>query len=336
MTMNDATPIQELQCSPSCIPEQIYSSNQPVVLRGLVSEWPLVKKSLVSNQSAVAYLNQFYNGQAVNAFMAKPEANGRIFYNESVDGFNFVQSKVYLDDMLEKLLDISEQTAQATYYVGSLAIEQHLPRFAHENRLVLEQDLLSQSIWLGNRSVIAPHFDFPDNLACCVIGERKFTLFPPEQQENLYIGPLDFTPAGQPISMVNIQEPDLQTYPKFANAMLSAKTTILAPGDAIFIPSMWWHSVESLSALNGLVNYWWRNTPAYLGVPTNALLHAMLSIRHLPKSQREAWQNMFNNYVFDPPSDIYEHLPDQVRQKQSDMTEIIAHKIRAHLITKLK
>jgi hypothetical protein len=56
----------------------------------------------------------------------------------------------------------------------------------------------------------------------------------------------------------------------------------------------------------------------------------------LPKSQREAWQNMFNNYVFDPPSDIYEHLPVTIRQKQSDMTEIIAHKIRAHLITKLK
>ena len=42
-----------------------------------------------------------------------------------------------------------------------------------------------------------------------VAGRRRFTLFPPEQVANLYIGPLDLTPAGQPVSLVDQAQPDL-------------------------------------------------------------------------------------------------------------------------------
>jgi len=336
MTIGYGTPIEEIHCSPSVIPQHIYAADTPFILRGLVADWPIVKTSADSDQAVVDYLKTFYNGQPVSAFMAMPEASGRIFYNESLDGFNFVQSEVYLDDALNKIIEIADQPSQPTYYVGSLEIKNHLPGFSEQNKLDLERSDIRESIWLGNQSVVAPHFDFPDNLACCVAGERRFTLFPPEQQQNLYIGPLDFTPAGQPISMVDINHPDLKKHPRFEYAMCSAKTATLKPGDAIFIPSMWWHSVESLGALNGLVNYWWRDTPSYLGVPNNALLHAIMSIKHLPKRQREAWQNIFNNYVFDQPEDMYDHLPDQVKQKQATMNETTAHKLRTQLINKLK
>jgi hypothetical protein len=336
MTIGYGTPIEEIHCSLSVIPQHIYAADTPFILRGLVADWPIVKTSADSDQAVVDYLKTFYNGQPVSAFMAMPEASGRIFYNESLDGFNFVQSEVYLDDALNKIIEIADQPSQPTYYVGSLEIKNHLPGFSEQNKLDLERSDIRESIWLGNQSVVAPHFDFPDNLACCVAGERRFTLFPPEQQQNLYIGPLDFTPAGQPISMVDINHPDLKKHPRFEYAMCSAKTATLKPGDAIFIPSMWWHSVESLGALNGLVNYWWRDTPSYLGVPNNALLHAIMSIKHLPKRQREAWQNIFNNYVFDQPEDMYDHLPDQVKQKQATMNETTAHKLRTQLINKLK
>lgn len=336
MTTNFGTPIDEIQCSPSVIPERVTTADSPLILRGLAADWPLVKAAEESNQAAVDYLKTFYNGQPVNAFMAMPEARGRMFYNEAVDGFNFVQSQVYLDDALNKIIEIAGLDNQPTYYVGSLEIHNHLPGLGAENRLNLGQEHARESIWLGNQSVVAPHFDFPDNIACCVIGERRFTLFPPEQQQNLYVGPLDLTPAGQPISMVDIRDPDLDKFPRFGKAMEAAKTAILQPGDAIFIPSMWWHSVESLSDVNGLVNYWWRDTPAHLGVPTNALLHAIMSIKHLPKRQRKAWQGIFEHYVFEQPEDMYDHLPQPVKEKQNQMSESTARKIRTQLINKLK
>lgn len=334
--MRFSNSIQEIRCSSLEIPEHIYTSESPIVLRGLVSDWPVVHYAKNSNHSVITYLKSFYNKQPVNAFMAKPEEDGRIFYNKSVDGFNFVQANVYLDQVLDKIEEIADLDDQPSYYMGSLEINQHLPGFSDENSLNLKYENARKSIWLGNQSRIAAHYDFPDNLACCVIGRRKFTLFPPEQQRNLYVGPLDFTPAGQPISMVDIKHPDLDTYPKFKQAMQAAQTSMLAPGDAIYIPSMWWHSVESLGSMNGLVNFWWRDTPAYMGAPINALLHSILSIRGLSKTQRKAWQNMFNEYVFEQPEDMYDHLPDNVKQNQKTLNDTTARRLRAQLINKLK
>ncbi|WP_100658591.1 cupin-like domain-containing protein [Alteromonas flava] len=331
-----ATPIAEIQCASREVPEDIYGADSPVVLRGLVADWPAVEAARTSHQAFVSYLTSLYNGKPVNAFMANPEAQGRIFYNAEVDGFNFIQSQVYLDDALNKIAEIAGREKQPTYYVGSLETRDHLPEFAMENRLPLQATQVREAIWLGNQSVVAPHFDFPANIACCVAGERRFTLFSPDQSENMYIGPLDFTPAGQPISMVDIRDPDLAQFPRFRHAMKVAQTTVLQPGDAIYVPSMWWHSVESLSPVNGLVNYWWRETPAYLGQPNQVLLHALMSIKHLPQSQRQAWQALFNHFVFEQPDDMYEHLPARSQQQQSQMTEATARKIKALLINNLK
>ena len=331
-----ALPIDEISCTTGLVPESIYQANTPVVLRGLVSNWPIVKQAKQSNQNVVDYLKHYYNKKPVNAFMAAPEAEARIFYNETVDGFNFVQANVHLDEVLDKLVEISSLDNQPTYYVGSLEVNQHLPGFSDKNELHILNNNVRTGIWIGNKSRIAPHYDFPDNIACCVAGQRRFTLFPPEQQKNLYVGPLDFTPAGQAISMVDINSPDLTRYPRFELAMKAAKTTVLDAGDAIYIPSMWWHSVESLSSLNGLVNYWYRDTPSYLGDPSTALLHAIMSIKQLPDRQRKAWQNIFNDYVFEQAEDMYEHLPQQVKENQSKVSELTARKIRAQLMNKLK
>jgi hypothetical protein len=336
MTSHYGTSLNEITCDAGVIPSAIIDSDEPVVLRGLVSSWPIVLKALESDESAVANLVSYYNRNPVLAFLAEPEQNGRIFYNDSMDGFNFHQSHVHLDEVLHKLLEIKNTSRTPTYYLGSLVIDDILPGFLEENDLSLQFAKIRKSIWLGNQSVIAPHFDFPDNIACCVIGRRRFTLFPPEQLANLYVGPIDLNPGGQQISMVDVREPDLDTYPQFAEAMDAALSAELEPGDALYIPSMWWHSVESLSEINGLVNYWWRNTPDYLGIPNNALLYALLSIKSLPERQRKAWQNLFNHYIFEQPDDRLEHLPDHAHGRLGEINETIARKLRAQLLNGLK
>ena len=88
------------------------------------------------------------------------------------------------------------------------------------------------SLWIGNRTRTAAHFDLPQNIACVISGRRRFTVFPIGQLPNLYVGPLDFTPAGQAISLVDFHAPDFERYPRFREALRHAQVAELEPGDA--------------------------------------------------------------------------------------------------------
>ena len=221
------------------------------------------------------------------------------------------------------------------HYVGSTLLDRWFPGFRDENDLQLGDRMLLASLWLGNRISVSAHFDVADNIACCIAGRRRFTLFPPDQLENLYIGPWDNTPAGQPISLVDFRNPDFDRYPKFRDALASSITVTLDAGDALCIPSMWWHHVEGLDGLNVLVNYWWRTTPAYMGSPLNVLKHALLGLRGLPAEQRRAWQHIFDIYVFDQSEETNAHIPEQSRGILGEMDKAAARQLRAELLSQL-
>ena len=214
-------------------------------------------------------------------------------------------------------------------------MDEWLPGFRADNDVAVPQDDALASFWLGSRTRISAHYDFPDNLACVVAGERRFTMFPPDQIDNLYVGPLEQTPSGQAISLVDFAAPDFERHERFAEAIRHARTAMLGPGDAMFIPSMWWHHIESLAAFNLLVNYWWCDSPAILGAPSDALLHAILALRDLPSRQREAWRSLFNHYVFDADDSVHEHIPVAGKGFLAPIDEATAKRLRAMLLNRL-
>ncbi len=331
-----AKPIRELAgLTPRDLGPGILESTEPVVLRGLVAQWPMVQAARTSALSADAYLRRFYRDATVNAMLGPPEIEGRFFYNEAMDGFNFAPVRVRLDKVLAELERYRGVDNQPAIYVGSTTIDTCLPGFHDENRIDLGGRDALGSIWIGNRTRIAAHYDLPDNLACVVAGRRRFTLFPPEQVENLYIGPLDLTPAGQAISLVDFLKPDLERFPRFATAMEHALTVEMAPGDALFIPSMWWHHIQALEDFNVLVNYWWRQSPDFLDTPMNALMHALMSVRDLPPEQRKAWANLFRHYVFEADEQTAAHIPQDARRSLAPMDGDSVRTIRAQLLKRM-
>jgi hypothetical protein len=307
-----------------------------MVLRGLTADWPLVQAAKQSSVEAESYILQFDSGQQLTAYRGEPEIDGRIFYNQDFSGFNFERIRLPLAEVFENLRQYSSEAKPPTLYVGSTMVDNWLPELRRDNDLVLEGQDPLVSIWIGNRSRIAAHYDFPTNIACSVAGRRRFTLFPPEQLENLYVGPIDFTPAGQSISFVDFANPDFEAYPKFREALQAAQVVELEPGDAILIPSMWWHHVESLDDINILINYWWRNTPAYMGTPVNVLQHAIMGIRELPPEQREAWREIFDHYVFNADDEKYQHIPEPARGVLNRLDETAARQIHSLLLNKFK
>jgi hypothetical protein len=309
----------------------------PKVIRGLVADWPMVSAARDSADAAVAHLKQFDHGTLpVSATTAPPEAKGRIFYNADMSGFNFRREQIALKVVLDTLLKYRGTPEPPTIYVASTTLDSFLPGFRQHNPLALGVDEPLASIWIGNRSRIAAHHDVPDNLACVAAGRRRVTLFPPDQIGNLYVGPLDFTPAGQAVSLVDFAEPDLDRFPRFARAMASAQVAELGPGDAVFIPSLWWHHMEGLDDFNVLVNYWWRPVPAWMDPPMNALMLSLLALRGLPPAQRRNWQALFDHYVFAAGGDTTAHIPEAARGVLGPLDGAMAANVRSVLRKRLE
>jgi cupin-like protein len=320
---------------PRELPDELLKSTQPVVVRGLVASWPVARAGLESGQAASSYLRRFYKDATVGAFLGAPDMGGRFFYNDDLSGFNFKPIRAKLDTVLDEIARHANEQTPPSIYVGSTTVDTCLPGFRAENDLDMGERQPLVSIWIGNQTRVAAHHDLPDNIACVVAGHRRFTLFPPDELVNLYIGPLDFTPAGQAISLVDFAKPDFDKFPKFAEALKRAQVAELAPGDAIFIPSMWWHHIESLDSFNVLVNYWWRQSPGYMDSPMSALMLALMTVRDLPPEQRQAWEALFRHYVFDADAQTSAHIPKDAQRSLGPLDEAATRELRARILQKL-
>lgn len=323
---------------PGALPlDELLASGQPAVLRGLARDWSLVQAGRGSMREAMDHLRHFYNGQPVTYSWGGPEVAGRPFYNDAFTELNCEVRRSDLGQVLDEIAACADDARPPTYYVASLLVDTRLPGMRAANDLDLAAHGVDAppSIWIGNRVTASCHYDALNNIACCAVGRRRFTLFPPEQIGNLYPGPLELTPGGQAVSVVDFDAPDLDRYPRFAEALAHGQDTVLEPGDAIFIPSLWWHHVRGLDPFNVLVNYWWSSVPAYMPTPMHTLYHALWTLRDRPEREKQAWRDIFDHYVFGPAERAGEHLPAEARKVLGPVDETLARQLRAMLIAKL-
>ena len=335
---DSATPmparVAEEQVAASELDARLKTAREPFVIRGLVADWPLVKAGLESSASARAYLLEHRRDRAFTVNIGQPGAGERLFYDESM-AMNFRTGRGSLDDIFAGIDANERRRDTPAIYLSSVDVNDYFDGLHDANHVDLGEREPIESIWIGTRTRIAAHNDFPDNLACCAVGRRRFTLFPPDQFVNLYVGPIDNTPAGRPVSMVDLHDPDFARFPHFREALKVARVAELEPGDAIFIPSMWWHHVEALEPFNVLVNYWWRDTARFLGQPQDALNHAILAIRDLPDDEKQLWRALFEHYVFGNPAAAAEHIPEGARGILAPLDAETAGRIRANLLRSL-
>lgn len=291
----------------------IRAAGKPVVLRGQVADWPAVAAARAGDEAIVRYLCREPTPRPVSAIAAAPSEKGRFFYTPDVMRLNFVRGQGRLENFLADLLRAAAMPEPPAMAVQSEEIAPLLPAFARENRLALLPDVTAR-IWIGNRIRVGTHYDAKENVACCVAGQRRFTTYPPGQIAGLYPGPFELTPAGVPVSMVDPTAPDLDKFPRFAEAARHAETATLEPGDAIYIPYGWWHGVDSLAPVSILVNYWWNpGQPDGVVSPYEALIHAIAAYRHLPDDQRAVWKHNLDYYAFGDREGSSAHLPDPAK-----------------------
>ena len=316
--------------------DELLANEQPVILRGLVRDWPLCRAG--STRAAADHLKSFYQGRRVLAFIGRADIGGRFGYTDDVTALDFESDRDgLLDEYLDRILGYEGDAGAPSIYIGSTDVDLFLPGFRDANDLVLDHDMFRDNpvmvgAWIGNRTTALAHYDMSNNIACCLVGRRRFTLFPPEQIGNLYPGPLEPTPGGQVLTMTDIHNPDFERFPGLRDALAAAEVAELEPGDALFYPAMWWHQVDALEDFNVMVNYWWNTSPAFVDTPQNTLLHAMLSLRDRPEQEKRAWRAVFDYYIFGPAGRSGEHLPEAARGYLGRLDETKARRLRATLL----
>jgi len=282
---------------------------EPIILRGACAHWPATKAAAESWETLATYLASRDSGLPSQAFIGSPSISGRYYYSDDLSGFNFDRADMSLSDALARMSAAAREAELSSVYFGSIPANDHVTGFSRENGLSIVPDEVQPRLWLGNASFVSAHYDTFDNLACVVAGRRRFTLYRPETIGNLYTGPIDFTMAGPPVGLAVGSERGDPHYPRFEAVRDQALVAELEPGDALYLPKLWWHQVEATEPLNMLVNYWWDAFPAGPDAPYTAMMLAMIAIAERPLAERKAWRAFFDHYVFRLEGHPLAHLP---------------------------
>jgi hypothetical protein len=315
---------------------EVVEPCRPLVLRGLVSAWPAVHSATRSPADFQVYLDRFANARETEIFVGDVAIDGQYYYTEDLKGFNFTRRRLGFAEAVAAVVARRAEANAPTLYLGSVPVNDYLPGFTAQNVLKVLPPHITPRIWLGHAAKVSAHFDAYDNVACVVAGRRRFTLFPPQAIANLYVGPIDHTMAGQPVSLAAAAPPDDVKYPRFPAARAQSSSAELSPGDAIYIPKLWWHQIESLAEFNGLVNYWWDAFAAGPDAPYTSLLLSMIAIAERPAPERAAWKAFFDHYVFRSDGHPLKHLPAEQHgmlgllqpENYAKIRAIVMHRLR--------
>ncbi len=313
---------------------EIVPAQQPAIFKGLVSHWPAVARAAQSDAALCSYLTGLANDRRIQLWTTKPELAGRYSFRDDLAGPNHMQRSLPFAEIANLLLRDAADENASCHYAGGVPVPQIMPGLTVDNPMPLLPAGPGQIVhlWIGNQTRTAAHWDLPQNLACVVAGQRRFTLFPIDQIDNLYITPLDLTLAGQPTSLVDFHNPDFARFPRFRDAMPHARVADLEPGDVLYMPSLWFHHVESLKRFGAMVNFWWRDGPQHVvqTTPLTTLFHALLTLRDLPEAERARWRTLFDHYIFKGDHAL-DHIPPEMRGMFGAMTPEIEAHIKAYV-----
>ena len=174
------------------------------------------------------------SSQATDARQSRSSApirseQGRFHYAPDGHSLNFIRGRASLPVFLAAFASRKPQRSPFRWSSQGLLAERFVPGFADAHPMPLVPASAAPRLWIGNAAKVATHNDPIDNIAVVAAGRRRFTLFPPDAEADLYMGPAHPTPAGTPVSMVHVTAPDFDRYPRFARRSTARRKPSFRP-----------------------------------------------------------------------------------------------------------
>ncbi|KAF4651901.1 DNA-(apurinic or apyrimidinic site) lyase, partial [Perkinsus chesapeaki] len=235
-------PVEELEVSEFSFERfltEYFIPQKPVKIRGLVSNWPGVSSWADPDH---------WTGRKFGERLVPIEVGGYMSSNYSQQ---LMKLKDYVEEHLMRGSAEVGDDDQRVAYLAEYEIFNQLRELEDEVQPVPdacftgEKGIVRRLLFFGPAGTASPtHRDVNDNILCQVLGCKYLRLFSPSREECLY--PLHrgiLTNNSTLPTDITTEFIDPEKYPLYSKAVYSE--VVLNAGDALFLPSNWWHFVKS-------------------------------------------------------------------------------------------
>ncbi|XP_012635568.2 bifunctional peptidase and arginyl-hydroxylase JMJD5 isoform X1 [Microcebus murinus] len=219
--------------------KHFLAPQRPVILEGVADHWPCMKKW------SLEYIQEVAGCRTV------PVEVGSRYTDEEWSQTLMTVSEFISKYIVSKPRDIG--------YLAQHQLFDQIPELRQDISIpdycclgTGEEEEITINAWFGPQGTVSPlHQDPQQNFLAQVMGRKYIRLYSPQESEALY--PHD-THLLHNTSQVDVENPDLEKFPKFAEAPF--QSCVLSPGEILFIPVKYWHYVRALD-LSFSVSFWW-------------------------------------------------------------------------------
>jgi len=295
----------------SALFSQLKQQAKPALIRNAINS---VGLSHLSSSQWIDFVESHCNSTRLNVLRGPVANRGRVAYKANDSALNFTRTTLATERFFSLLRELEGQAEQPVLSLQSTKVEDYFMSLAPQVLCSEWGDVLPR-LWVGGKTRVPAHVDDAHNFAINLCGRRRFTLFPPDQVANLYIGSVEVTPSGAPTSLVDWDNIDSERFPNAINAWANRIEIDLEPGDGIYIPPLWWHQVDATSPVNILLNYWQGGSieEGSILTPFTLMYLSRLILEHRTASERKAWEDLYQHFVFSDPQQASHHVHHRLR-----------------------
>jgi hypothetical protein len=220
----------ETGLSPKLFFENYYYANRPVLIRGLMHDWPALSRW------SPEYFGERFGDETVEI------TTGRESDPRFEDRFPNHRHQMTMREFVEI---ITRAKGNDVYLVAKNRLLDREPFLELRRDVLFPEGFLTTGpyadpprIWIGGEGTITPlHHDASNIFFGQVYGRKLVRLIPPSEIDNLYNDRTCF-------SEIDLDDVDYMRFPKFRP--VTVVQVIVQAGDFLLLPLGWWHQVRSL------------------------------------------------------------------------------------------